>query len=44
MLYVRYVHLTKAKPFHKRQTYLSSERMYVRIMTARVQLQKNLWS
>jgi hypothetical protein len=38
MLYVRYVHLTKAKPIHKRQT-----RPLVREdITARVELQKKI--
>jgi thiosulfate reductase cytochrome b subunit len=39
MLLGRYVHLTKAKPIHKRQTHLPRQRVcYTRAMTASVRL------
>jgi hypothetical protein len=42
-LYVRYVHLTKAKPINKRQTRSSCQReCYIRTKTSRVQLKKEI--
>jgi hypothetical protein len=40
MLYVRYGHLTKTKPIHKRQTYPLVREDLTMTVTARVQLQK----
>jgi hypothetical protein len=44
MLYVRCVHLTKAKPIHKRQTYplVRQGVIHIRTMMARVQLQNKV--
>jgi hypothetical protein len=39
---MRYVHLTKAKPFHKRQTHPLIRECYVETLTTRVQLKKYL--
>jgi hypothetical protein len=40
MLYVPYVHFTKAKHIHKRNPYFLQKGCYTRTMTARVRLQK----